>query len=91
MCAVMNAVGSPRAAFLGVSEGRPLSLLYAATYPERAHALVLCGAEVKERATDDWPWGEASDDGFERGQRTKNDFECGLLVVGRSYRSIKKS
>jgi class 3 adenylate cyclase len=64
--AVMDAVGSKRAAFLGESEGGPMSLLFAATYPERTHALVLCGAEVKERRTDDWPWGEATDEEFEQ-------------------------
>jgi class 3 adenylate cyclase len=61
----MDAVGSERAAFLGESEGGPLSLLFAATYPERTQALILCGAEVKERKTDDWPWGEATDEEFE--------------------------
>jgi len=41
--AVMEAVGSERAAVLGLSEGGPMSLLFAATYPERVSALVLCG------------------------------------------------
>src|ERR1700704_1988367 len=39
--AVMDAVGSPRAALLGSSEGGPMSLLFAATYPERTWALIL--------------------------------------------------
>ena len=42
--AVMDAVGIERAALLGVSEGGPLALLFAATYPERCRALVLYGA-----------------------------------------------
>ena len=33
--AVLDATGSTRAALIGVSEGGPMSLLYAATYPER--------------------------------------------------------
>jgi pimeloyl-ACP methyl ester carboxylesterase/DNA-binding CsgD family transcriptional regulator len=41
--AVMDAVGSSRAALLGASEGAPMSLLFAATYPERTRALVLYG------------------------------------------------
>ena len=41
--AVMDAVGSERAALLGVSEGGPMSALFAATYPERTSALVLYG------------------------------------------------
>ena len=41
--AVMDAVGSERAAVFGVSEGGAMSMLFAATYPERTQALVLCG------------------------------------------------
>lgn len=37
--AVMDAVGSERAALLGISEGAPMCLLFAATYPERTSAL----------------------------------------------------
>lgn len=41
--AVMDAAGSERAALFGLSEGGPMSVLFAATYPERTQALVLCG------------------------------------------------
>ena len=58
--AVLDAVGSEQAVLVGVSEGGPLSMLFAATHPERTQALVLVGAEVKEETTDDWPWGEAT-------------------------------
>jgi class 3 adenylate cyclase len=63
--AVMDAAGSESAALMGVSEGGPLSILFAATYPQRTRALILAGAEVKEERTDDWPWGEAARDEFE--------------------------
>lgn len=39
--AVMDAVGSERATLFGVSEGGPISLLFAATYPARVEAIVL--------------------------------------------------
>jgi len=39
--AVMDAVGSQRAVLFGVSEGGPISLLFAATHPARVEALVL--------------------------------------------------
>jgi len=67
--AVMDAAGSQRAALFGGSEGGPMSLLFAATYPERAQALVLYGSyalhpklssqEVLERELDrvDRLWG----------------------------------
>jgi len=42
--AVMDAVGSRRAAFYGLSEGAAMSLLFAATYPERTAALVVRSA-----------------------------------------------
>jgi class 3 adenylate cyclase len=42
--AVMDAVGSERAAFFGISEGGPMSLLFAATYPDRTIALTLFGS-----------------------------------------------
>ncbi len=42
--AVMDAVGSERAALFGISEGGPMSLLFAATYPERTVALTLFGS-----------------------------------------------
>ncbi len=41
--AVMDAAGSGRAALLGASEGAPMAMLFAATYPERTRALVLYG------------------------------------------------
>ncbi len=41
--AVMDAVGSTRAALLGISEGGAMSMLFAATYPERTQALILYG------------------------------------------------
>jgi class 3 adenylate cyclase len=42
--AVMDAVDSKRAALFGISEGGAMSMLFAATYPERTQALVLYGA-----------------------------------------------
>jgi pimeloyl-ACP methyl ester carboxylesterase/DNA-binding CsgD family transcriptional regulator len=42
--AVMDAAGSERAALLGGSEGGPLAMLFAATYPKRTRALVLYGS-----------------------------------------------
>src|SRR5205085_1583689 len=42
--AVMDAAGSGRAALLGASEGAPMSMVFAATYPDRTRALLLYGA-----------------------------------------------
>ena len=59
--AVMDAAGSERAALLGVSEGGPMSVLYAATQPDRVAALVLCGAMGRTTEAPDYPWGSPAD------------------------------
>ena len=55
--AVMDAAGSRRAAVVGVSEGGPMSILFAATYPERTAALALYGTNASYVRTADYPWG----------------------------------
>jgi pimeloyl-ACP methyl ester carboxylesterase len=55
--AVMDAAGSTRAAVVGVSEGAPMSLLFAATYPERTAALVLWGGMPRMMWAPDYPCG----------------------------------
>jgi class 3 adenylate cyclase len=55
--AVMDATGSEHAAVMGISEGGPMSILFAATYPERAWALVLYGTYARELWAHDYPWG----------------------------------
>lgn len=59
--AVMDAAGSERAALLGISEGGPMSVLFAATHPERATALVLYGAMARTTEAPDYPWGSPAD------------------------------
>src|SRR4029453_7924223 len=44
---VMDAVGSERAALFGYSEGGPMSVLFAATFPQRTRAVVLYGTYAK--------------------------------------------
>ncbi len=48
--AVMDAVGSERAALMGVSEGGAMGALFAATYPERTAALILYGSFARAGA-----------------------------------------
>jgi len=54
---VMDAVGSTQAALFGQSEGGPMALLFAATYPERTRALALYGAFAKRLWSPDYPIG----------------------------------
>ncbi len=53
VCAVMDAVGSEQATIYGWSEGGAMSLMFAATNPERTSALVLFGSYASMRAE---PW-----------------------------------
>jgi pimeloyl-ACP methyl ester carboxylesterase len=59
--AVMDAAGSERAALLGISEGGPTSVLFAATHPERVTALVLYGAMGRTTEAPDYPWASPAD------------------------------
>jgi class 3 adenylate cyclase/esterase/lipase len=79
--AIMDAIGSERAAVMGESEGGPLAMLFAAAHPERTVALVLQGAEVRERTDDDWPWGEGTAEEFEEAMATLSErFSTGLGI-----------
>ena len=53
--AVMDAAGSDRAALFGVSEGGPMSVVFAATYPDRASALVLYASIARGAWAPDYP------------------------------------
>ena len=55
--AVMDAAGSERAALVGMSEGVPMSILFAATYPARVRALVCVGGMARSTYAEDYPWG----------------------------------
>src|SRR5271166_791085 len=55
--AVLDAAGSKHAALFGASEGSVMSLLFAATFPQRTTALVIYGGFAKRMRSEDYPWG----------------------------------
>ena len=59
--AVLDAVGAARPALFGWNEGGPMSLLFAATYPERTAALVLLSSYAKATRSEDYPFGPTSE------------------------------
>ncbi len=59
--AVMHAAGSERAALVGISEGAPMAILFAAAHPERTRALVLIGGYARITAGPDYPIGLPSE------------------------------
>ena len=80
--AVMDAVGSPRAAFYGLSEGAAMALLFAATYPERTAALVLRSGFPRRMWAPDYPWGRTEEE-YER------EVEAALRVFGPRERALE--
>ena len=66
--AVMDAAGSERAALFGVSEGGPMSMLCAATHPDRVSALIEYGTFARMLEVDGYEYGlpeEVIDSPFE--------------------------
>jgi class 3 adenylate cyclase len=59
--AVMDAAGSEQASLFGISEGGPMCVLFAATHPARASALVLHGAMARTTEAPDYPWASPAD------------------------------
>ena len=55
--AVADAAGIAAATVLGVSEGGPLGILFASTYPERVRSLVLWGTFARLHVAADYPMG----------------------------------
>ncbi|MGH9308604.1 MAG: alpha/beta fold hydrolase [Vicinamibacterales bacterium] len=70
--AVMEAAGSERAVLLGISEGGPLCSVFAATYPEKTHALVMIGSYARRLRDDDYPWGTTPEE---------RDAFCELMIA----------
>ncbi|KAA1416886.1 adenylate/guanylate cyclase domain-containing protein [Nocardioides humilatus] len=66
--AVMEAAGSERAAIIGISEGVPMSVLFAASHPELVSALVLYGGMARSTWAPDYPWATPVDDLMESSQ-----------------------
>jgi pimeloyl-ACP methyl ester carboxylesterase len=79
--AVLDAVGSERAAVFGFSEGGVMSALFAATYPERTIALALYGTFARRIWSPDYPWAptpearQAELDGLERSWAERMDLD----------------
>jgi class 3 adenylate cyclase/pimeloyl-ACP methyl ester carboxylesterase len=85
--AVMDAAGSKSAAVIGGARGAAMSLLFAATYPERVRALILYAPLAKTVRSSDWPYGRTEAEQqhfFERFAREMGTGE-NLDLQGPSY------
>ena len=83
--AVMDAVGSERAALFGVSEGGYMSVMFAATHPERTAALVLCGCYAKGSWAPDYPWGKTYDQHEEWVADLERDWGGDAVTPGKRF------
>jgi DNA-binding SARP family transcriptional activator len=63
--AVMQAAGSSRAVLFGYSEGAPMSILFAATYPERVTALILASASARWFPAPGYPCGQGAQEMYD--------------------------
>ena len=59
--AVMDAANCRRAAFYGLSDGAAMSILFAATYPERVAALIVRSCSPRTMWAPDFPWGRSAE------------------------------
>ncbi len=60
--AVMDAVGSERAAVFGGARASAAAMLFAASYPERTQSLVLYAPVAKSARSEDWPYGKTEEE-----------------------------
>src|SRR5579862_178776 len=84
---VLDATGSEKAALFGYSEGGPLSMLYAATHPDRTSALVLYGTYAKRaQPDDDYPWAATWEERVAYAEETERgwgeEFDLGRMAPG---------
>ncbi len=78
--AVMDAAGSERAAVFGVSEGGPMCVLFAATYPDRVSHLALYGTQMRFTAGGDHNWLPPNEELAELGEFIEQEWGNGPLL-----------
>ena len=78
--AVMDAVELERAHLLGVSEGGPMSILFAATYPERVQSLTLLATFARFVRGDDHPWMPTVEERVEQTKLVEEHWGSGFVL-----------
>ena len=84
--AVMDAAKSERAALVGVSEGAPMSIVFAASHPARVSALVLYGGEARALWAPDYQFGIP-----ERARRRELEEESEAFMTPGGLEAIARS
>jgi class 3 adenylate cyclase/alpha-beta hydrolase superfamily lysophospholipase len=75
---VMDAVHCEKAAIFGASEGGNVSMVFAATYPERTIALCTFGSTAKRIWSPDYPWAPTREKRLETFAETERYWTTGL-------------
>lgn len=71
---VMDAARSDAAVLFGYSEGGPMAVLFAATYPERVQGLVLYSSYARRLWAPDYPWGFRAAERAEYGRQLEREW-----------------
>jgi class 3 adenylate cyclase len=80
----MDAVGSQRAALFGYSEGGAMCILFAATYPDRATALIMDGSFARRTSAPDYPWGPIAEQQLAFIEQMEGDWGGSVGIEDRS-------
>ena len=78
---VLDEIGAKRAAVLGCSEGAPISLMFAATYPERVSQLVLFGGFAQFTAAPGYPFVRSEEEMLRRLEAMVKHWGTGALAI----------
>jgi class 3 adenylate cyclase len=92
--AVMDAARSERAALLGVDTGGMMSIVFAATYPDRTAGLLLTGTAARTLWAPDHPWGPTEAEylrSVDEEERHWGSEEQGLRVMRRYSPSLAEA
>lgn len=82
--AVMDAANSERAVLLGMSEGGPMCILFAATYPERTRSLIILSSYARRVSAPDYPWGTEPQAWTQLTQMLETDFAEATAIGARA-------
>src|ERR687887_1197639 len=89
--AVLDAVGSQRAAMLGSGADGAMGALFAATYPDRVTALVLYAVPPRGMWAPDYPWGAREEKARELVEEAEKRFAQRDLVTALAQRMYPSS
>lgn len=79
--AIMDDIGSKRAALLGCSEGAPITVMFAATYPERVSHLILFGGFARFTAAPGYPYIRTEEELTRRVEAMVKHWGTGSLAI----------